>query len=330
VKLKRFEGNPILAPNPAKAWESAVTTNPGAWYDEQSGQVLMLYRAAGNDAEHRIHLGLAVSRDGYHFTRASDQPVLSPSVDGFDGGCIEDPRIVKIGEYYYITYACRPFPPGRYWLSMEENTYRPPKCPEDFPTVVRKNYTSTGLALTKDFRTYVRAGRLTTPLVDDRDVFLFPEKNAGQWVMIHRPMQWTGEKHGTKFPAIWIARGEDMLDCRDSRLLLKGRYDWEANKVGGNTPPIKTRHGWLMLYHGVGPDWLYRVGAILMDLENPSRVLHRTPECLLEPEAEYELKGYYNGVVFPCGAVVIGGTLFVYYGGGDKVVGLATDRKSVV
>lgn len=86
MKLQRYDGNPILSPNPANAWESMVTTNPGAWYDEHTGEVNLLYRAAGTDPEHRIHRGLAVNTDGYHFERTSDQSVFSPSANGFDAG----------------------------------------------------------------------------------------------------------------------------------------------------------------------------------------------------------------------------------------------------
>jgi len=323
MKLERYKGNPILSPNPDNEWESIVTTNPGAWYDENAKTVYLLYRAAGADAEHRIHLGLAVSRDGYCFERASEQPVFSPSADGFDGGYIEDPRIVKMGEYYHITYASRPFPPGQYWLPAQERSYTPPECPPDFPRTMRENQTSTGLALTKDFRRYIRVGRLTNPMVDDRDVILFPEKVNGKYVLMHRPMTWVGKEYGTDHPAMWISTGEDLLDFRDSQLLATARYDWER-KIGGNTPPIRTEHGWLTLYHAVGPDNHYRLGALLLDLEDPAKVLHRTPDWLIQPEEDYELEGYYNGVIFPCGKVVIDGTLFVYYGGADKYVGLAT------
>jgi predicted GH43/DUF377 family glycosyl hydrolase len=323
VKLRRYKGNPILAPNPANEWESLVTTNPGAWYDEEEGRVYLLYRAAGADPEHRIYLGLAVSEDGYRFQRASDKPVFGPSIDGFDAGCVEDPRIVKMGEAYYITYASRPFPPGEYWRSDEERSYRPPVCPPDYPKVLQENLTSTGLALTRDLRHYIRAGRLTDPMVDDRDVILFPEKVNGKYVLMHRPMSWVGPEYGTEHPAMWISTGDDLLDWSESQLLATARYDWE-HKIGGNTPPIRTEHGWLTLYHAVGSDLLYRLGAMLLDLEDPAKVLHRTPDWLIQPEEDYELQGYYNGVIFPCGKVVIDGTLFVYYGGADKYVGLAT------
>jgi len=323
MKLQRYEGNPILSPNPDNEWESMVTTNPAAWYDENSREVSLLYRAAGTDPEHKIHFGLAVSKDGYHFERTSDQPVFSPSIDGFDAGCVEDPRVVKMGEYYYMTYACRPFPPGQYWLPMDKRSYARPQCPSDFPKHLRANSTCTGLALTKDFQSYIRAGRLTNPMVDDRDVILFPEKVNGKYVMIHRPMTWVGEEYGASHPAMWISTGDDLLNFENRQILARAKYDWER-KIGGNTPPIKTENGWLTLYHAVGPDNHYRLGAMLLNLEDPTRILHRTSDWLIQPEEDYELEGYYSGVIFPCGKVVIDGTLFVYYGGADKYVGLAT------
>ena len=110
----------------------------------------------------------------------------------------------------------------------------------------------------------------------------------------------------------------------ESRLLIKAELGWENKKIGGNTPPIRTRDGWLTLYHAVGSDGHYRLGALLLDLNDPSRVIGRSRDWLLQPEEWYELNGYYPGVCFPCGKVIIDGTLFVYYGGADKYIGLAT------
>jgi predicted GH43/DUF377 family glycosyl hydrolase len=324
MKLTRCPENPILSPNPANAWEALVTTNPGAWYDPASGLVYLLYRAAGSDPEHRIHFGLAVSQDGVHFERVSDQPVFSPSLDGPDAGCVEDPRIVKFGDWYYVTYAARPFPPGQYWLSPENQAYRPPSLPSEFPWLLRENSTWTGLALTRDFRSWQRAGRLTNPLVDDRDVILFPEKIGGKFWMLHRPMNWVGPQYGTQYPAMWISSSDDLLSWSDSRLLATAEFEWENKKIGGNTPPIRTEYGWLSLYHAVGSDRHYRLGALLLDLDNPAIVRHRSHDWLLQPEEWYELEGPYQGVCFPCGKVVIDGTLYVYYGGADQYIGLAT------
>ncbi len=323
MKLKRYKGNPILSPHPTHAWENLAVFNPAIWYDADKQLVLMLYRAAEAHPEYKCYFGLAVSNDGYHFERVSDEPTVSPSVDGFDASTIQDPRMVKMGDYYYITYAARHFPFGQFWLPKEQQ-YRPPACSPDFPKALRDNATSTGLLLTKDFKTFIRAGRLTDPTLDDRDVVLFPEKIRGKYVMMHRPLEWVGRKYGTKHAAAWISTADDLLGFRQSKLLIKGKYDWEADKLGMNTPPIKTEHGWLTLYHAVGADKLYRLGAVLLDLEDPSKVLHRTPDWIMQSEAEYEVEGYYRGCVFPCGKVVMGDTLFVYYGAADKYVCLAT------
>jgi predicted GH43/DUF377 family glycosyl hydrolase len=324
-KLERFSGNPIISPNLKNSWESFVTTNPGAWYDSKEGRVMLLYRAAGNDPEHIVRLGLAVSDDGYEFKRF-DEPVFSPSRDGLDSGCIEDPRMVKIGDYYYITYATRVFPPGEYWLNQGK-CYKNPDCPDEFPLCVKENHTTSHLIMTKDFDKYIRAGQLTNPKVDDRDVILFPEKVNGKFVMIHRPIQWYGDCYKTKHPAVWISYSDDLLGFNKSRILAKATFGWEL-KIGANTPPVKTDLGWLILYHAVGNDRYYRLGAMILDIDNPHKVLYRTRNWIFQPTTDYETKGCYfgGGVVFPCGKVVIGDKLFVYYGAADKYVGLATCR----
>ncbi|MFO7897778.1 MAG: glycosidase [Planctomycetota bacterium] len=322
MKLTKYEGNPIISPHPDHAWESLATCNPGAYYDEAEGVVRLLYRAAGDEPEHVIRFGLATSTDGYRFERL-DEPVFGPSPDGFDAGCVEDPRVVRFGDHYFVTYACRHYAPGRYW--EPGGYYVPPDPPADFPLALRTNHTLTGLAITKDFQAWIRAGRMTDPTLDDRDVILFPEKVGGRFVRLHRPMTWVGPDHGTDHPAIWIGSSDDLLAWPESRLLARARSDWER-KIGGNGPPVRTDRGWLVIYHGVGDDRYYRLGAMLLDLDEPWRVLGRAPDWIMEPEHEYETRGCYEGggVVFPCGNVVINGTLFVYYGAADKYCGVAT------
>lgn len=322
VQFERYAGNPILSPNPDRHWEAKVATNPAAWIDPGDGRVYMLYRAAGHDEKHRVYFGMAVSDDGYRFERTSSDPIFGPSDDGFDGGCVEDPRVVKIGQFYFITYAVRAQPPGQYWLG-DEAPWKPDPLSPEAPIAFRNNFTVTGLLMTRDFKTFFRAGPLTDRTVDNRDVILFPELIDGQWYMIHRPMQWTGGDFGTEHPAMWICRGNDVFDMHDHRLLAKAQQPWEM-KTGGNTPPMRTELGWLTLYHAVGPDKRYRLGALVLDLEDPTRVVHRTDRWLMEPETDYELNGYYKGVIFPCGKIVKDDRLMVYYGGADKYVALAT------
>ena len=327
MKLERFPGNPILSPNPKNPWESLAVFNPAAWYDEAKKEVLLLYRAAESGPEYKCYFGLAKSRDGFHFERVSDRPAMDVSGEGFDGATIQDPRIIKLGDWFYVTYAARHYPFGQFWIPEVRKQYLvPTEAAPEFPRYLRTNATLTGLAMTKDFKSWVRAGWLTNPLLDDRDVILFPEKVNGQFVMLHRPLEWVGPEYGTDQASAWIAFSDDLMGFpfAKSRLLIKNKYPWEAFKLGVNTPPIRTPHGWFTLFHAVGPDKFYRLGALLLDLNDPGKVLHRTPDWLMQPETDYEIEGFYRGVCFPCGTVVIEGTLFVYYGGGDKYCAVAT------
>lgn len=322
MKLRKYSGNPILSPNPKNDWEDLVVCNPAAWYENET--FYLLYRAAGNDVEHKIHIGLAQSKDGYNFERMFDKPVLSPGENSFDAGSVEDPRVVKFGDEFYMTYAFRPYPPGRYWeyqydgvLAPEHNKFTP-RC-------LRENIGNTALAVSKDLKTFKKVGRLTEPSLDDRDVILFPEKINGKFYMLHRPKNFVGEEYGTNDPAIWIKSSEDMMSWNTpSTLLLKGEEWWEQ-KVGGNTPPIKTDAGWLMIYHGVDDKFCYRVGAALLDLNDPTKILHRTQDFIMEPETAEERNGLYKwGVVFPNGNVLVNDILYVYYGASDQWCCVAT------
>ncbi|MGA2031307.1 MAG: hypothetical protein ABSG68_03550 [Thermoguttaceae bacterium] len=327
MKLTRYEGNPILSPHPGHPWEDLAVFNPAVWFDAPRHEFLMLYRAAESHAEYKCYFGLARSTDGFHFERAGDQPVLGPSVEGFDGATIQDPRMIKMGDWFYVTYAARHFPFGQFWIPEVRQRYVEPELPEEFPHYLKTNATLTGLAMTKDFKTWIRAGWLTDPLLDDRDVVLFPEKIGGRFAMLRRPLEWVGPQYGTDEACAWISFADDLMGLAHApaRLLLKNRNpSWEVLKLGCNTPPIKTPHGWFVIYHVVGADKLYRLGAVLLDLDDPSIVRHRTPDWIMQAETDYEMQGFYPGVCFPCGAVVVEGTLLVYYGGADKFCALAT------
>ena len=236
---------------------------------------------------------------------------------------MEDPRIVKFGDTFYITYAYRPLAPGRYW-TFPHDVILKPDTDEYAPLAWKENLGNTGLACTRDFRTFRRLGRLTSPVEDDRDVILFPEKIGGRYAMLHRP------KHAkeTEFPSIWLKFSDDLLDWEraEDHILIQGRRGTKEEKIGGSTPPILTDRGWLVLYHGVGDGGLadYTVWAMLLDRDNPLKVLSRTPEPILEPELPHEREGFYPGCVFPVGNVVKDGVLYVYYGAADKYVGVAT------
>lgn len=322
MKLTKFEGNPILSPNPANAWENLVTCNPAAWYE--SGKFSLLYRAAGDDPEHHIYIGLAESDDGFHFRRVQSTPVLAPTPDNFDAGTVEDPRIVRYNNEFYLTYAFRPYSPGQYWKYEYDQVVAPHHAPEA-PKCLSRNVGNTALAVSTDLRSFKKIGRVTEPSIDDRDVILFPEKIGGRFYMLHRPKEYVGASYGTEYPAIWIKSSDDLMSWNvPSKLLMKGREWWEE-KIGGSAPPLRTDAGWLMLYHGVDRNFVYRVGACILDINDPTKVLYRTRDFILEPETPFEKNGLYKwGVVFPTGNVIVDGTLYVYYGASDQYCCVAT------
>lgn len=324
MKLKRYEHNPILRPQPGSAWETAYTCNPAAWYE--NGKFTLLYRAGPDDDVHPIYFGLAESSDGFHFERVSDQPVFGPSENGFDGGCVEDPRIIRMGDAFLLTYAARVTPPGPYWKkTLPLNAYVPDYLKNgNSPSALKWNLTRTGLAVTRDFRSWIRLGPITNATVDDRDAIVFPERVGGRFVMLHRPATWTGPQYGCEKPSIWISFSDDLLHWAEDHVLAQPVFDWESGKIGGSTPPIRTDKGWLVLYHGVDGNSVYRTGAMMLDLGNPRKIIGRTPRPILEPEEDYEKNGLVKNVVFPCGNVVVDDTLYVYYGGADTVCCAAT------
>jgi predicted GH43/DUF377 family glycosyl hydrolase len=160
---------------------------------------------------------------------------------------------------------------------------------------------------------------------EDKDAALFPRRIDGRWALIHRPTPLAGPAH------IWLAFSPDLRHWGDHTLLLPAREGawWDAGKIGLGPPPLETPEGWLMLYHGVrstASGSLYRAGLVLLDLEDPRRVLHRTDEWVLGPSESYEQTGDVGGVVFPCGWIHDPTTdeLRIYYGAADTAIALAT------
>lgn len=321
--IKKYENNPIIKPMKGHYYEDLVVCNPAAYYE--NGTFYLLYRSAGDDQEHYIYLNLATSKDGFHFDRYENNPVLKPTMDNYDEGCCEDPRIVKYGDLFYITYAYRPFAPGRYW---EEGHYLKPKFElDDFaPNGLRWNTTNTGLAISKDLKSFKKLGRITDYNLDNRDVILFPRKINGKYVRFERPVEWVGEKYGCDVPSMWINFSDNLMEWNhdNAKLFATPKQNWEMKKMGGSTPPLETKDGWLVLYHGVSnEDGGYRVGAMLLDIDDPTIIKYRTKDFIMEPEYDYETKGYYNGCVFPTGNVIVDDTLYIYYGGADRFVNVA-------
>ena len=131
-------------------------------------------------------------------------------------------------------------------------------------------------------------------------------------------------------PDIWLAYSNDLKDWCDHKKIMNPLSDsrWEHNKIGIAGPPIKTDKGWLLIYHGTSSEKRYCLGAALLDLNDPSKVLARQKEPILEPELDWEVNGCVPNVVFSCGQVKIGDRILIYYAGADSAIGVAELRKS--
>jgi len=333
-RLTRFPENPLIAPEQVRpsleGWEVVCTFNPGAvlWRDE----VRLLVRVAERPRSERpeevtapvldlssdpprlttlrvrrddpeleemdprwfryrgqtylttiSHLRLARSHEGRRFV-VEDTPALAPQV-WYEGFGAEDPRITELEGRYLVTY-----------------------------TAVSKHGIATALATTEDFATFTRRGLILPP--ENRDVAVFPGRINGRYACHHRPFP----RH-IGAASMWIAYSPDLVHWGGHDLLMLPRPGaWDGGRIGGGAVPIRTDRGWLCIYHGADESNRYALGAVLCDLEQPACVLARSDEPFLVPEAPYETEGFFDNVVFTCGAVLRGDTVSIYYGAADKYV----------
>jgi beta-1,2-mannobiose phosphorylase / 1,2-beta-oligomannan phosphorylase len=319
MKLQRFSGNPIVTPG-LFDWRRAITFNPGVVLDD--GKFYLFERAGGTIRPLKCQVGLLESSDGFHFRHAQDTPVFTPEALGCPQGTIEDPRVVKIDGTFYMIYAHRPYTYNCHPTGLGVPDYTPIKGDLDRGI----NNTRSGVAMSKDMRNWTQIGFTTPPEVDDRDNVLFPEKIGGRFALLRRPMSYVGPSYGCRGPSIWLSFSDDLRTWTDPKLVATAENPaWEGTKIGAAAPPMRTEAGWLMLYHGVDAKSIYRVGVMLLDLKDPSRVIARAPQFIMEPETYYEKFGLViPNVVFPTANVIKGGTIYIYYGCTDTCISVAT------
>lgn len=303
--FKRFSKNPILLPKSENAWEAQAVFNPAVISLE--GKMHILYRAMSMDNTSTV--GYASTENGFDVTERLSVPIYVPRADfeqkkipGGNSGC-EDPRLTKIGDRIYICYTAYDGigPPRVAVSSIKE---------EDF---LKKEWNWTEPEL------------LTPRDIDDKDTCILPEKFKDGYCIMHRV--------SSEICADYIESLDFANDTVKKCIRIAGprRNMWDSSKVGIAGPPIKTKYGWLLLYHGVSKSHnTYRVGALLLDLKDPAIVLARSADPIFEPKEDYEKFGIVNNVVFPCGMALKDGVLFIYYGGADKVVGVATMELDVI
>ncbi len=289
--LRRYVKNPVLT---AADFPTPVNSVFNAGIVKRNDQYILLTRV--EDLSGSSYLWTARSLDGLNFT-PDPQPALLPAKEGtykvVERCSIEDPRITQLDGSFYITY-------------VGYSAY-------DCVSI---------LARTEDFETFERVSILGLP--ENKDVVLFPEKIGGRYAKLDRPMTQTSQRGD-----MWISFSPDLVYWGDPRPVMQSRpRKWDCLKIGAGAPPIKTAQGWLVIYHGVrstSAGSIYRLGAVLLNLEQPWQVVGRSEQAILSPIAPEDYQGNVSNVVFTCGAILEdSGELKVYYGAADQVICLAT------
>ena len=321
MKLHRHPANPIVVPG-VYNYRRVSVFNPGVIYD--NGEFLMYERAAGSLSPFKTSIGLLRSKDGVSFDIASDTPVFTAEMLGFPDGSVEDARVVKIDDTFYMCYALQPYAFDCRPTGIAVPDYYP--HPEWEANNVAPMLTRSGIAVSKDGVNFEQLCYTTPADIDDRDNALFPEKIGGRFAILRRPMQYVGEQYGTNMPGIWIAFSDDLHNWSQPELVATAQVpEWEGLKIGAAATPLRTRDGWLVLYHGVCAESVYRVGALMLDLDDPRKVVARTKKPIMEPEFYYEKTGLViNNTVFPAANIIHDGKVYIYYGCCDTSIALAT------
>jgi len=230
------------------------------------------------------HLRLVCSDDGINFYQPEGYPLLQGEGPAEVFG-IEDCRVVLIEGIYYLTF-----------------------------TSVSEHGVGVGLRTTKDWKSFERFGMIIPP--HNKDCAIFEERINGKFYALHRP---SSLDLGGNY--IWIGESPDGIYWGNHKCLIKTRNSkWDSKRVGAGAAPIKTKAGWLSIYHGANANHQYCLGAFLMDLNNPYQVLAQADDAIMIPQEEYELCGFFGEVVFTNGHIVNGDELTIYYGAADEFV----------
>jgi predicted GH43/DUF377 family glycosyl hydrolase len=323
MQIKRCSANPIVTPG-LYDWRAVSTFNPGAIFHD--GRFLLYERAAGGLKPFQTSIGLMESTDGVSFKHVTDKPVFTGEMLGYPGGSVEDARVVHLDDKFYMCYALQPYAFDCWPTGTGVPDYFPDHYPEWKQNNIPGMMTQSGIAVSDDGVTFEQLCYTTPREIDDRDNALFPEKIGGRYALLRRPMEYVGPEYGTDRPGIWLSYSDDLLTWSDPVLVAVAENEaWEGTKIGAAATPLRTDAGWLVLYHGVDEQSIYRVGALMLDIDDPSKVVGRTKNWIMEPETYYEKSGLViPNVIFPTANLIVDNDLWMYYGCCDTCIGLAT------
>lgn len=330
---QRFEKNPILRPQDLKpcieGMEITCLLNPGVF--RMNGKIWLLLRVAERPKQIEGKISFPINDKGKIKVLSFDK--TDPQLNA------TDPRVIKYkGQDYlttmsYLRLVCSddgihfyedPAYPPIYGNGELENfgieDCRVATMEDSFYltfTEVSSVAVGVGLISTPDFKQYQHNGMIFPP--HNKDCALFEEKINGMYYALHRP---SSPELGGNF--IWLAQSPDRLHWGNHRCIAVTRENsWDSARVGAGASPIKTSKGWLEIYHGADQNHRYCLGALLLDLDDPSKVLARSENPIMEPIAEYEQTGFFGNVIFTNGHYIDGDTIYMYYGASDEVICMA-------
>lgn len=316
-----------MRPN-RQEWEAKSVFNPGIF--QNGNDVHIIYRAL--DKHNISSLGYARSDGPLKVVERWKEPFLTPKFKSEKCG-IEDARVVKIDGLYFLTYvvhdgenALVAYSYGKDLFHLKRGGVISPNFTYDYAS---KFFDDTKL---NDkyffFKSYYKDTVKKNVKLWDKDSFLFPEKINGKYALVHRVL-----------PDIQVAYFDDFKQLKrngfwkeniknlSEYVIIESRHGFESRNIGGGCPPVKTKAGWLFIYHAVEPlnkGRVYHAAAALLNLENPTKVIARLPYPLFSPTEKYEKRGFVHNVVFPTGTALFDGRLYIYYGASDKYAAAAS------
>ena len=283
--LSKYEKNPIITPDCKLSYEKECTYNPCAIVHDK--KIFLIYRAEGQYGDYISNLCLATSEDGYNFTKYKSNPIIKPTRSEEKRGC-EDPRITKIGDTFYLTYTA--------YESCDKK---------------KGHKISLALATSRDLIHWKKHGSI---LPNIKSGYIYPEKIGGEYLMF------VGDSN------IWIAKSRNLKDWKlDKKHFLKPRktkFDSKLVEVG--PPFIEINDKIIMIYNSANNELIYSPSFLVLNKRNPTKILYRHDKPILTPDEQFELFGKVNNVIFAEGIVKFKNKYFLYYGGADKCVGVAT------
>lgn len=287
----KYKKNPIIIPNYKLSYEKECTYNPCAIVHNK--KVFLIYRAEGEYGDYISNLCLATSKDGYNFKKYKNNPIIKPTRPEEKRGC-EDPRITKIGNTFYLTYTA-------YESYNKKKGYK----------------ISLSLATSKNLIHWKKRGVI---LKDIKAGYIYPKKINGEYLMF------VGDLN------IWIARSKNLKDWKmDKKPFLRPKKTGFDSKLVEVGPPfIEIDDKLIMIYNSANKDLIYSISFLVLDKEDPTKILYRHNKPILVPSEQFELFGKVNNVIFTEGLVKFKNKYLLYYGGADKCIGVATIKQNEI